>query len=220
MSGAADGPLRSPGIRRTEGTEGRAPESAAFEPAQLGRARRDRPPVVAFAFLLVLGGIVAAGVSGRLETGAFPVGGGDLAAATGTPVPPTPALEPDRFASSGLPAFPADTGPIYTSAPGPMHVEAKRHPETIFVHGDVDAPRITWVFVSVLDDIGRVAGWTSVSVPGAAGPNANGGPALRFDVELAIPAGFGGRLWVRAQAYDTDGKLVASSSVEIPKQQR
>ena len=194
----------------------RPPESASFEPAKLTASRRVGPPVVAIAFLLVLAGIAALGLSGRLGSGAFPATGENIALASAegsadqsTPaaVPPTPIVMPD---------FPADTGPVFTSAPGPMQVEAKRHPQTIFAHGDVDAQRITWVFVSVLDDIGRVAGWTSVSVPGAVGPNANGGPTLRFDVELAIPADFDGRLWVRAQAYDADGKVVASTSVEIP----
>ena len=197
---------------------GRPPESAAFEPARVRGGRRLQQPLLAAGFLVVLGAIVAAGLSGRLGAGAFPVGAENLAIAT-----PGPATEePERSAAPPtpilLPAFPADTGPIYTSAPGPMHVEAKRHPDTIFVHGDVNAQRITWVFVSVLDDIGRVVGWSSVSVPGAAGPNPNasGGPALRFDVELAIPADFDDRLWVRAQAYDTAGKVVASVNVEIP----
>jgi hypothetical protein len=200
---------------RADGS-GRPPDSASFEPARLGGRRPGRPPVLGFAFVMVLGVVVAAGIGGRLSPGSFPEGGDELAAASASPVVETGTPDPDRFGSAGLPAFPADTGPIYTSPPGPMQVQAKRHPATIFIHGDVDAARITWVFVSVLDDIGRVAGWTSVSVPGAAGPNTNGGPALRFDVELAIPADFDGRLFVRAQAYDTDGKMVASSSVAVP----
>ena len=193
----------------------RPPDGAAFEPAQLGGPRRARPPIVASAFILVLGLTLAAGVSGRLGSGAFPVAGDN--GAPGTPEPTVASTivavlpTPDT-----LPAFPADTGPIYTSAPGPMAVQAKRHPETIFVHGDVDAKRITWVYVGVLDDIGRVAGWTSVSLPGTAGQNTSGGPNVRFDVELAIPADFTGRLWVRAQAYDTAGKVVAAASVEVP----
>ena len=206
MTGGAGGPDRPSG-----GGE-RPPESAAFQPERVGGPRRTRPPLVASAFMLVLVLVVAAGVSGRLSPGPFPK---DvvLASPTATPVVASvsfPTVPP------ALPAFPDDTGPIYTSAPGPMHVEAKRHPQTIFVHGDIDAKRITWVYVGVLDDLGRVAGWTSVSVPGTAGPNANGGPALRFDVELAIPNDFQGRLWVRAVAYGADGKVVASTNVEIP----
>lgn len=166
--------------------------------------------------MAVLGLVAAAGVGGRLGGGSFPTGGGELTAPSASPPPAELIVDPNPFASAGMPAFPEDTGPIYTSAPGPMEVQAKRHPATVFVHGDVHAARITWVFVSVLDDVGRVAGWTSVSVPGAAGPNASGGPSLRFDVELAIPADFDVRLWVRAQAYDADGTIVASSSVAMP----
>jgi len=208
MTGGAGGPDRP-----SRGGE-RPPESAAFEPARVGGARRTRPPLVASAFMLVLVLVVAAGVSGRLSPGPFPK---DvvLASPAATPAGPVVSLPlpPD---ASDRPAFPADTGPIYTSAPGPMAIQAKRHPQTIFVHGDVEGERVTWVYVGVLDDVGRVAGWTSVSVPGTVGPSASGGPALRFDVELAIPYDFQGRLWVRAVAYGPDGKVVASSNVEIP----
>lgn len=167
--------------------------------------------------MVVLVAVVAAGLSGRLGAGSFPK---DVAIGpTGAPTPeqsafvrPAVPAPPGR----GLPSFAPGAGPIFTSAPGPMQLQAQRHPETIFVHGDVDAARITWVFVSVQDEVGRVAGWSSVSVPGEAGPNKKGGPTLRFDTELAIPDDFGGRLFVRAQAYDASGKIVASVSVEIP----
>lgn len=190
---------------------GRPAESASFEAARVGRPGRVRPPVLGFVFLAGLAVVVAAGLSGRSSPGAFPVTGENITIASGEPpasiVVPTPVL---------MPAFPEDTGPVFTSAPGPMQVQAKRHPQSIFVHGDIDASRITWVYVGVLDDVGRVAGWTSVSLPGTAGPNASGGPTMRFDVELAIPSDFEGRLWVRAQAYDSAGKLAASARVEIP----
>jgi hypothetical protein len=75
---------------------------------------------------------------------------------------------------------------------------------------------VTWVFVSLQDDSGRVAGWASVSVPGAAGPGNGDGPTLRFDVELAVPAGFEGRLWVQANAYDAAGTQIASSRLDLP----
>jgi hypothetical protein len=183
-----------------------------------------RPPILAAGFVVVLVSIVAIGLSGRLGAGAFPAGPENAAVLPSTSPAPSPttavSLAPLGAGPSSMPAFPADTGPIYTSAPGPMAVQAKRHPQTIFAHLDVDAARITWVFVSVQDEIGRVAGWTSVSVPGAAGPNTNGGPALRFDVELALPDDFTGPLWVRAQAYDLDGKVVASANVEIPGPQK
>jgi hypothetical protein len=211
VSDGAGGPTSPP-----RGGE-RPPESASFETSRVGGSRRTRPPVLAAAFVLVLIAVVGVGLSGRLGAGSFPK---DVAIGrTSPPTPEASALDGAAVPASsvlGIPAFPADTGPIYTSAPGPMHIEAKRHPQTIFVHGDVDADRITWVFVSVQDEVGRVAGWTSVSVPGAAGRNKSGGPALRFDTELAIPDDFEGPLFVRAQAYDLAGKVVASTTVEIP----
>jgi hypothetical protein len=208
MTGRAGGPDRPSG-------SGRPPESASFETARVGSSRGARPPLLAVAFIVVLGTVVAVGISGRLTPGPFPVAAENQALAaspTATVAPPALPTPP----AGGRPLFPADTGPIYTSPPGKMVVQAKRHPQTIFVHGDVDAARITWVYVGVLDDEGRVAGWTSVSLPGAAGPNKFGGPTMRFDVELAIPVDFQGRLWVRAQAYDSSGKVVASTNVEIP----
>ena len=211
MTAGAGGPSRPP-----EHDGSRAPESASFETARIGSGGRSRPPTLAAAFVLVLGLVVAAGLGGRLGAGAFPLGGENAALASPDPTPDEPLISVAPPTPGSMPAFPADTGPIYTSAPGPMHVQAKRHPQTIFVHGDIDAARITWVYVGVLDDLGRVAGWTSVSVPGAAGENATGGPAVRFDVELSIPDEFQGRLWVRAMAYDTSGKVVASTNVEIP----
>ena len=209
------------GERRTEGE--RPPESAAFEPERLGGARRGRPPLIAAAFVVVLVAIVAVGLGGRLGVGAFPLGAENAAPAPTLPDGSAQAASASAASASAaaptpdvMPAFPADTGPIYTSPPGPMQIQAKRHPQTIFVHGDIAANQITWVYVGVLDDVGRVAGWTSVSLPGAAGANKLGGPTLRFDTELAIPSDFTGRLWVRAQAYDSSGKVVASASVEIP----
>lgn len=201
------------------GGRDRPTESAAFEPARLagpGGPGGVRPPVLGVAFVAVLAIVVAAGLSGRSSPGAFPVSGENIAlasggASSGEPiasfVPPSPAA---------MPAFPADTGPLLTSGPGDLQLQAKRHPESIFVHGDVFVPRVTWVFVSLQDDSGLVAGWASVSVPGAAGPAASGGPTLRFDIEVAIPAAFVGRLWVQAQAYDSGNGLVATARLEAP----
>ena len=67
------------------------------------------------------------------------------------------------------------------------------------------------MYVSVSDDTGIVAGWASVSVPGAAGAGQGAGPTLRFDIEVAVPAPFNGRLWVTANAYNDAGELVGST---------
>ena len=193
-------------------TEGRSPESAAFEPARIGGGRRGRPPVVAAGFVLVLGLVIAAGVSGRLGAGAFPNTGENIALA---PSPLGTPRSSDAVPPTG-PAFPADTAPMLSSGPGDLELLAKRRAETIFVHGDVYAPGITWVYMSLRDDAGQIAGWASVSMPGAAGPAASGVPTLRFDVELAIPTTFSGNLWVQAHAYDARFGLIATARVDTP----
>jgi hypothetical protein len=104
---------------------------------------------------------------------------------------------------------------VVTSPPGVIQLVARRQVGAMFVHGDVFVPRVTWVSVSLLDDGGNVAGWASVSVPGAAGPGQSDGPTLRFDVELPVPEAFAGRLWLDANAYDADGALIGSVRLEV-----
>jgi len=166
-------------------------------------------------FAVVLVAMVAIGISGRIAgPGAGEAGPGDGGAEPGTAA--ATAGPPAATPRPSLPRFEPDDGPVYTSEPGPFELAAKRHPETVFVHGDLHAEHITWIFVSVRDELGRVAGWSSVSVPGAVGRNTTGGPAVRFDVEFAIRDEFGGPLVVRAQAYDDTGRVVASSGVLLP----
>ena len=120
---------------------------------------------------------------------------------------------PPRF-DPDFPTFPPSV--VETSAPGPINLQATRHPSTIFVHADVFAQQVTWVFVSLLSLDGQVGGWASVSIPGAAGDGRDHGPALRFDVELAVPTGMAtGVLVVQANAYNAAGTLIASTRVRL-----
>ena len=97
-----------------------------------------------------------------------------------------------------------------TSEPGPLVLAAQREVDSVFVHGDVFVERVTWVFVSVQDASGRIAGWASVSVPGAAGPAVGDGPAMRFDLEVAAPYDdFPTALELQAIAYDSTGRIIA-----------
>ena len=217
MKGAAERP--SDASATSEPRPGREPESATFTPSRVAD-RRGRPPLLLLGFAAVLGAVVLAAVVGQtpaLPGPIAPVGGAspNAAAMGASRVPsPNPAGLPSgpRF-SPGVAATPA---PILTSGPGPIELKARRHPETMFVHGDVFAERVTWVFVSLMDDRGQVAGWASVSVPGAAGPGVGTGPTLRFDVELALPARTSAeRLWILATAYDSAGRLVASTRLEV-----
>ena len=107
--------------------------------------------------------------------------------------------------------------PILTSEPGQVMIAARRHPETMFIHGNVFVPRVTWVYVSLQDRAGRVAGWASVSVPGGAAAPAADGATLRFDVELAISQDRqDGSLWIQVIAYNAAGEAIASSRLEAP----
>lgn len=215
MKGAAERP--GDANATSEPRPGREPDGASFASARLP-GRRGRPPAFLLAFLAVLAGIVVLGVGGRTSADpavippvALVSPSAILVAASLTPTP-TPLPRGPRFS----PGLPPTLAPILTSGPGPIELQARRHPETMFVHGDVFGEHVTWVFVSLQDDGGRVAGWASVSLPGAAGPGVGAGPSLRFDVELAVPAdAFSGRLWVLANAYDTAGQLIASTRLEV-----
>jgi hypothetical protein len=199
-----------------ESPSGQAPESADFAAARVGGTRR-RLPIAALGWLVVLGAVVALGLSGR-DSGS-PVGAGS----TGAAVSPTATLAAVSQGSARPtdraipPRFEPDMIAIASSQPGPIHLEATRQPSSVFVHGDVFAKRITWVFVALQSPDGQVGGWASVSVPGSASaPTRSGTPALRFDVELNVPTGLAtGVLIVQANAYDASGALVGTTRVRL-----
>lgn len=209
MRGAAERPNGSNGA--PDGRSGREPESASFEIARVP-SRRASPPIFILGFLAVVGAIVAVGVGGGSSgQPSFPPVAFDSPVVTAaptsspSPAPTSPSVRP--FGSTGT--------QVYASGTGPIELQARRLSTSMYIHGDVFVPQVTWVFVSLQDDIGRVAGWASVSVPGAAGPARDKGPNLRFDVEMAVPDGFSGRLWLHANAYDADGIQMASTRLEV-----
>ena len=206
MTGPAGGRPNLPGSARPSGE--RPPDSASFEPVRL-TTRRARPPVVILGFLAVVASIVAIGVGGESRP-----------AATATAAA-LPSIRPTRLPTQptrlpAVPTFQPQLAPIVTSGPGVIQIQARRDDTTMFVHGDIYLPHVTWVFLSLQDDTGQVAGWASVSVPGAVGPGASDGPSLRFDVEMAIRPAFTGRLWIQVQAYDADALPAATTRVEVP----
>jgi hypothetical protein len=187
----------------------RVPEGAMFEAARLGGPRR-RPSMPVLAFAALLTWVVAIGISGRTPAAAPGVTGSPVALAS--PVTTTRPVSPGPEGPPAGPGASPDQAPIATTTDGPIQLIVSRRPETIFVHGDVFVEQVTWVFVSLLNPAGRVAGWASVSVPGAAGPGAGDGPTLRFDLELAVPSDFvAGPIWIQAHAYDSQGRVVASA---------
>ena len=191
---------------------GREPASAAFEVERVGPGRRGRQPAAILGFLAVLAAMVTIGVGGR--TPPVATAGPEAAVATSaasvrvTPVPTSPV---DATPLAG-PTEP----PIVVVVGDQVTLKVHRYPAGIFVHGDVFVPKTTWVFVSLEESSGRVGGWSSVSVPGGAGPAVDEGPTLRFDVDLAIPAGLRDSvLWVQATAYDDTGKVIGSARLGV-----
>jgi len=210
-------------VSREEGSAGRPPESADFAAARVGGSRR-RPPIAVLAWVLILGGMVAVGLGGRSGSGGGGAAGGQTTGVAGvvpTLAPPAPSFlrlvegtKSPRF-DPDFPTLPP-RNPTETGPPGPIELQATRHPSTVFVHGDVFAEQVTWVFVSLQTLDGQVGGWASVSIPGAAGEAKDNRPALRFDVELAVPTAMAtGVLTVQANAYNSGGNLIASTRVRL-----
>jgi hypothetical protein len=187
---------------------GHEPEGASFATASVASGRGSQPLLI-LGFIVAVGAVVAIGVGGQASG----------PASTPHAAIASPTAAPARTAASGpLPTRQQSAraaGPVVTSEAGDVQLLARRASSSIFVHGEVFLPRVTWVFVSLQDDAGNVAGWSSVSIPGAAGPGQGAGPTIRFDVELAIPDSFSGRLWVHANVYDSSGLLVSSSRLEV-----
>lgn len=199
----------------------RAPEGATFEAIRIS-GRRQRPPIFLLVFVAVIAGMVAVGLGSRSSAGGPAVLGSPLALeselATTRPVAST---REDPIGPGTSPGFSPDMAPVVTNGSGPIVIHARRHPEGMYIHGDVFVERVTWVFVSLRDEGGRVAGWASVSVPGAAGPGVDDGPTLRFDVELAAPSElYDGSLWIQVNAHDSAGKLIATTRLEIDRDGR
>jgi hypothetical protein len=197
------------------------PDEAVFASARV-RTAGGRPTAVA----VVAIGLLVAGLAlaGTLDGRAAPGPTAPVAAATSLFAPGQPRSERFRGESlTGPAAAPAATpratrgmAPVVRSEPGsPIELTIRRHPASMFVHGDVSVAGVSWLFVNITSDDGRIAGWTQVSVPGGASAPRATGPTLRFDVELALPAWATGPLSVRANAYASDGNGVASEELWV-----
>lgn len=190
---------------------GRAPEHAEFAIARVRGGNR-WSPFAAAAIAAVVMGMVGIAVGSRLSTpppAVPPVAVAATNAATAPFVAETTAPLP-TVASLRIPIVPMQTSdPASTK----VRLQVQRQPDGMFVHGDVYVNKVTWVFVSLRDASGTVTGWASVSVPGAAGPGVRGGPTMRFDVELAVPADFTGPVTIQATAYDGSGRVIGSTQM-------
>ena len=167
--------------------------------------RHGRPPVVLLVFLVAICALVVAGFGGRAA------GGPD-------PTIPTAVASRDLAAEEPIPTpdVSRTMRPVVSSAPGsPIELTVSRHPESIFVHGDVYVAGVSWVFVNVIDGGGRVAAWAQVSAPGGVRAPRASRPALRFDIDVALPDWATGPLSVHASAYVSDGSTVASEVLDV-----
>jgi hypothetical protein len=199
----------------------RAVEEADFETARVGGGRR-RPSIAVLGWVVVLICVIAFGLSGRSDGSGSAAAGvgagasGEVGVRGSAAVAPATTRATDRVVP---PRFEPDGVPIDNGISGPIHLAATRHPSTVYVHGDVFAQQVTWVFVGLQTLDGQVAGWASVTIPGAAGDGRDHRPALRFDVELAIPGTLAtGVLIVHANAYNAVGGLVAATRVRLEPQ--
>lgn len=194
---------------------GRPADGADFRPRRLARGRT--PPLLVW--IVALGGLVALGVAGRSGDGTAGSGG-----ERATPAASRPAAVQDSSSTDSVvvrpTARPITGNPSASSGAGPIRLEVVRTSASIFVHADIHLERVAWVFVQVQTDSGRVAGWASMSFPGAVDPPASPGdrlaPAMRFDVELVVPEDMrAGRLWTQVNVYDNLGQRVGTTRLPI-----
>jgi hypothetical protein len=183
-------------------------EGATFDPEPI--TRRGGRPILAAMVALSVGGLVVLGAAERLaspSTAEAPFAAVDESAALASPAPPVALV-------------PAPNGATLVSrTSGDIKVYARRYEASTYLHGEVYVRDAAWVYVSVRDTPGQVAGWASLGVPDAATPSAPASrqaPRLQFDIEIAVPGSFAnGSLWVQANAYDGLGRIVDFTRFEI-----
>ncbi|NJD30176.1 MAG: hypothetical protein FIA92_18070 [Chloroflexi bacterium] len=191
-------------------------DGADFTPQRLGGGRR-APSVVAW--IVGLGGVAAIGFAGRAGTDAG--GQVDANGPRASVAAIVAAATPRTLTIPRATARPIAGNPTASSGSGPIRLQLVRTRGSIFVHADIHASKVSWVFVQVQTGNGRVAGWASLSFPGSVDPPADTSsgakPALRFDVELVIPDDMrDGELWTQVNVYDNLGGRVATTRLAVP----
>jgi hypothetical protein len=190
------------------GSHERPSASATFAAERVPGSRR--PPILLVGWVLVLGGIVALGLSGRApDPGPEPGGVALVPAPSLVPTHPPAATLSRRFD----PAYPSLIVTAVTE-PGPIQFQAVRSPSSIAVHGTTNTQQVARVLVSVQSLDGRLAGSTSTRIRGPYGDGADHLPPQAFVLSLPMPARIGVRVVVvEAAAYSAGGELVASARV-------
>jgi hypothetical protein len=175
-------------------TRGPFEDEAIFAPARLAAGRRTWLPIAAF--VLVVAGLIGAGtLLDRLDS------------ADHSPAPVAEQPGPSRAPASTTGA-PQRAGPrVARIPPALLAIDARPFGSHVFVNGDVFSLDAFLVVVS-LEAHDTVTATHKVRMPGGSTAfltEANPRFLVLFDVPDAP-----GQLWIRANAYDARGVLVAS----------
>ena len=199
----------------------RPPERADFEATKVAGPRR-RPSIAVVAWLVVLTGFVAIGITGRSTdtrgdstAAASPAGGAADGRSTGVPTPAGPRHDNVQLSRRFDPAFPSLIV-VEASESGPITVLATRRPSMVSVFGAVSLQQVARILVTVQSLDGQPAASTSEIFPQSASEGKDHMPPLGFNIWLAVPAGLANRvLVVQTSAYDTRGLLLATTLAQL-----
>jgi hypothetical protein len=186
----------------TEDRDPRAPDGAVFAPTAVRQGRGQR--ALAGIVILAIGGLIAIGA---LDRGAAPEPN-DVAVASGaapaTPVPSSRRSSRPPQSSIGS----RGSQPGRAVFDGLVQLDIRPAGSRLFVHGDVYSLSVIVVVLSIQDAAGNVADVRSVHLQG--GSTAfRLGANVRFDALFDVPDELMGEgLWIHANAYDTQGRIV------------
>ena len=175
-----------------------------FEATQVIVGRR-RPSLFMVGWVVLLGGVVALGISGRLGEASGAAGGAQASngRTDGGPRGLGVVLS-HRFD----PAFPGLVV-IEAGETGSLAVQATRRPSTVAIHGAVLAHGATAIRFSMEGLDGEVARSVALNVPELLADGRNDRPSWPMDVEIAIPTALAGTaLVIEADLYGPGGGRV------------
>lgn len=189
--------------------------SAVFPPRPLRTPSR-RPPLVGMLFVLVIGGLAAAGVLQPQDPdGPGPTEAVRLSAPTSPPsTERSKRFFEEAFTGPAAWSWPGDASPSIT--PEGIVLHARPNGGRLVVRGEVRSHRVFLVIVSVRDGDGETLDIRTIEVPsdGLAAPD---GSVDLFEVRFDVP-GLSNtrRLTVQASGYDAAGDRILSSDVRVP----
>ena len=199
-----------------DGARERLPEPVDFEATRVTRGRR-RPALVTAGWVVLLGCVVALGLSGRsgatrpADTAGQAASDGDVGAAdrgTGALTYGGPRRTSVELSKRFDPAFP---GLVVVEAgeTASLAIRATRHPSKVAIHGDVLAQEATAVVFTLQALDGQVAKSIALNVSALLADGRNHRPSWPMDVELAIPTAMAASACiVEADVYGPEGSRI------------